>query len=187
MDAQEGLSLLKRERGEDLEVSEHLEGARERGVRVPEVLFAQPHRLPVHHLISGFGVFGVGVLERGSERRESEECEREIRLRALCPPRGHTLGCIGGGDQVARSAARAAALSSGISPADINQLLYRMSGVGWKHRAHPGESFGLTRHGVEGLEFGSKNRVILISGRHLCNNVCCSRSRTVLNPERGVI
>ena len=43
------------------------------------------------------------LLSRGAGERERERRERDTRLRALRPTRSHTLGYIGGGDEVGSS------------------------------------------------------------------------------------
>ena len=48
------------------------------------------------------------VRERGERERRERERERGKRLRALRPPRGHTLGYIGVGDQIAHPEPRRA-------------------------------------------------------------------------------
>jgi len=54
--------------------------------------------LPINPALCGiWGARCSGHWVREREREARAREGREVRLRALCPPHGHTLGCIGGG------------------------------------------------------------------------------------------
>ena len=79
--------------------------------------------------------------------REKDRRERDIRLRALCPPRAHTLGYIGGCDQ-----------EQGVLECPPPALLYHEKTWGAGRFARElSRSFPLSHHvwGIEGDDVGS--------------------------------
>ena len=64
-----------------------------RDLKLENVLLDQPYKQSDEvHQVS----IGHRVRERERERERETERERDKRLRALCPPRAHTPGYVGG-------------------------------------------------------------------------------------------